>query len=147
MAFSSKLQFGDKNSDHVYNVADCHLHFMRHYNHFRPDTDARCEKVEVVVEAPGKNDLRLQEWFINNEPQNGRVIFDIPSKTAEASSEKTVEFEGAYCYSLEEVYHINIQRRRFFRLAIVADKITVNQTEFKVDSGEGKMSHHTALHI
>ena len=38
MAFSSKLQFGDKNSDHVYNVADCHLHFMRHYNHFRPDT-------------------------------------------------------------------------------------------------------------
>jgi hypothetical protein len=131
MAFSSKLQFGDKNSDHVYNVADCHLHFMRHYNHFRPDTDARCEKVEVVVEAPGKNDLRLQEWFINNEPQNGRVIFDIPSKTAEASSEKTVEFEGAYCYSLEEVYHINIQRRRFFRLAIVADKITVNQTEFK----------------
>ena len=97
MAFSSKLQFGDKNSDHVYNVADCHLHFMRHYNHFRPDTDARCEKVEVVVEAPGKNDLRLQEWFINNEPQNGRVIFDIPSKTAEASSEKTVEFEGAYC--------------------------------------------------
>jgi hypothetical protein len=131
MAFSSKLQFGDKNSDHVYNVADCHLHFMRHYNHFRPDTDARCEKVEVVVEAPGKNDLRLQEWFINNEPQNGRVIFDIPSKTAEASSEKTIEFEGAYCYSLEEVYHINIQRRRFFRLAIVADKITVNQTEFK----------------
>jgi hypothetical protein len=130
MAFSSKLQFGDKNSDHVYNVADCHLHFMRHYNHFRPDTDARCEKVEVVVEAPGKNDLRLQEWFINNEPQNGRVIFDIPSKTAEASSEKTIEFEGAYCYSLEEVYHINIQRRRFFRLAIVADKITVNQTEF-----------------
>ena len=131
MAFSSKLQFGDKNSDHVYNVADCHLHFMRHYNHVRPDTDARCEKVEVVVEAPGKNDLRLQEWFINNEPQNGRVIFDIPSKTAEASSEKTVEFEGAYCYSLEEVYHINIQRRRFFRLAIVADKITINQTEFK----------------
>ena len=131
MAFSSKLQFGDKNSDHVYNVADCHLHFMRHYNHFRPDTDARCEKVEVVVEAPGKNDLRLQEWFFNNEPQNGRVIFDIPSKTAETSSEKTVEFEGAYCYSLEEVYHINIQRRRFFRLAIVADKITVNQTEFK----------------
>ena len=131
MAFSSKLQFGDKNSDHVYNVADCHLHFMRHYNHFRPDTDARCEKVEVVVEAPGKNDLRLQESFINNEPQNGRVIFDIPSKTAETSSEKTVEFEGAYCYSLEEVYHINIQRRRFFRLAIVADKITINQTEFK----------------
>ena len=131
MAFSSKLQFGDKNSDRVYNVADCHLHFMRHYNHFRPDTDARCEKVEVVVEAPGKNDLRLQEWFINNEPQNGRVIFDIPSKTAETSSEKTVEFEGAYCYSLEEVYHINIQRRRFFRLAIVADKITINQTEFK----------------
>jgi hypothetical protein len=104
---------------------------MRHYNHFRPDTDARCEKVEVVVEAPGKSDLQLQEWFINNEPQNGRVIFDIPSKTAETSSEKTIEFECAYCYSLEEVYHINIQRRRFFRLAIVADKITVNQTEFK----------------
>ena len=60
MAISSKLQFGQKDVQDKwqlskeYNVVDCHLHFMRHYNHFRPDTDARCEKVEVVVEAPGK---------------------------------------------------------------------------------------------
>jgi hypothetical protein len=104
---------------------------MRHYNHFRPDTDARCEKVEVVVEAPGKDDLNLQEWYLNNEAQNGRVIFDLQSKTSSDTLQKLVEFEGARCYSFEEEYHINIQRRRYYRLSIVAEKITINDTAFK----------------
>ena len=136
MAILSHLQFGDNSAEpfkatNDYNVVDCHLHFMRHYNHFRPDTDARCEKVEVVVEAPGKDDLNLQEWYLNNEAQNGRVVFDLQSKTSSDTTQKLVEFEGARCYSFEEEYHINIQRRRYYRLSIVAEKITVNEIAFK----------------
>ena len=134
MAFLSHLQFGDNSTgiySRVYTLVDCHLHFMRHYNHFRPDTDARCEKVEVVVEAPGKDDLNLQEWYLNNEAQNGRVIFDLQSKTSSDTLQKLVEFEGARCYSFEEEDHINIQRRRYYRLSIVAEKITINDTAFK----------------
>ena len=134
MAFLSHLQFGDNSTgiySRVYTLVDCHLHFMRHYNHFRPDTDARCEKVEVVVEAPGKDDLNLQEWYLNNEAQSGRVIFDLQSKTSSDTLQKLVEFEGARCYSFEEEYHINIQRKRYYRLSIVAENITVNDTSFK----------------
>ena len=134
MAFLSHLQFGDNSTgiySRVYTLVDCHLHFMRHYNHFRPDTDARCEKVEVVVEAPGKDDLNLQEWYLNNETQSGRVIFDLQSKTSSDTLQKLVEFEGARCYSFEEEYHINIQRKRYYRLSIVAENITVNDTSFK----------------
>ena len=138
MAISSKIQFGVKDTtngkwqvSNEYNVVDCHLHFMRHYNHFRPDTDARCEKVEMVVEAPGKNDLTLVDWYINNEAFDGRIIFDLPSKTSESSMEKLVVFMGARCYSFEEQYHINIQRRRYYRLSIVAEEITVNDIAFK----------------
>ena len=84
MAISSLLQFGQKDADDKwqlskqYNVVDCHLHFMRHYNHFRPDTDARCEKVEVVVEAPGKDDLTLVGWYVNNEVAKIRRVFGCP---------------------------------------------------------------------
>ena len=88
MAFLSHLQFGDNSTgiySRVYTLVDCHLHFMRHYNHFRPDTDARCEKVEVVVEAPGKDDLTLVGWYVNNEVYDGRILFDLPSKTSESS--------------------------------------------------------------
>ena len=134
MAFLSHIQFGDNSTGNYsrgYAVVDCHLHFMRHYNHFRPDTDARCEKVEVVVEAPGKDDLNLQEWYLNNEAQNGRIVFDLQSKTSSDTTQKLVEFEGARCYSFEEEYHINIQRRRYYRLSIVAEKITVNEIAFK----------------
>ena len=137
MAISSLLQFGEKNAEDKwqiskqYNVADCHLHFMRHYNHFRPDTDARCEKVEVVVEAPGKDDLTLVGWYVNNEVYDGRILFDLPSKTSESSMQKLVVFMGARCFSLEEEYHINIQRKRYYRLSIVAENITVNDTSFK----------------
>ena len=137
MAISSLLQFGQKDADDKwqlskqYNVVDCHLHFMRHYNHFRPDTDARCEKVEVVVEAPGKDDLTLVGWYVNNEVYDGRILFDLPSKTSESSMQKLVVFMGARCFSLEEEYHINIQRKRYYRLSIVAENITVNDTSFK----------------
>ena len=130
----ARLQFGDNMAglySKEYLVMDCHLHFTRHHNHFRPDTDARCEKVEVVVEAPGKDDLNLQEWYLNNEAQNGRVVFDLQSKKSSDTTQKLVEFEGAHCYSFEEEYHINIQRRRYYRLSIVAEKITINEIAFK----------------
>lgn len=134
MAFLSHIQFGD-NSTGLYSknflVVDCHLHFTRHHNHFKPDTDARCEKVELVVVAPGKDDLNLQEWYLENESLSGRVIFDLQSQLSGETMVKLVEFEEAHCYSFEEEYHIDTQRRRHFRLSFVAEKISVNQIEFK----------------
>ena len=133
MALLAHLQLGDNMARHYfkeYLVADCHLHFTRHHNHFKPDTDAKCVKVELVVEAPGKEDLNLYEWYVNDETLSGRVVFDLLPMPDDSSMVKYVEFEEARCYSIEEEYHVDSQRRRLIRLSLTAEKMTVNDIEF-----------------
>lgn len=132
MALMARLQFGDNMAglySKEYLVMDCHLHFSRHHNHFRPDTDARCEKVELVVVAPGREDLNLYEWYINNGTMSGRVVFDLQSLTSN-SVEKIIQFEDAYCCSIEEEYQIDTQKRRCLKLLIMADELVINDTAF-----------------
>ena len=77
MALIARLQFGNNDSkvySSEYLVADCHCHFSRHHNQFRPDADARCERVEIVVVAPGKENLNLYDWYISGDPISGRVL-------------------------------------------------------------------------
>ena len=134
MALMARLQFGDNSAglySKEYLVMDCHLHFSRHHNHFRPDTDARCEKVELVVVAPGKEDLNLYEWYIQNDTMSGRIVFDLQNLTHDNSNEKAILFEDAYCYAIEEEYHIDVQKRRCLRLSLVAENLTINDTAFK----------------
>ena len=134
MALIARLQFGDNRANlysKEYLVMDCHLHFTRHHNHFRPDTDARCEKVEVVVVAPGREDLNLYEWYIQKGSQSGRLVFDLQSITGGDTEIKFLEFEDAYCYSIAEEYQIDAQKRRCIKLSFVAENILINDTEFK----------------
>ena len=100
MALTARLQLGDNLAglySKEYLVADCHLHFKRHHNHFKPDTDARCETMELVVVAPGREDLNLYEWYINNDTLCGRVVIDLQTMSENDSVMKFVEFEDAYC--------------------------------------------------
>lgn len=134
MALMACLQFGDNMTGHYskeYLVMDCHLHFSRHHNHFRPDTDARCEQVELVVVAPGKEDLNLYEWYIQNGTMSGRIVFDLQTVTSNNAIEKVILFEDAYCYAIEEEYHIDVQKRRCLRLSLVADRVEINDTAFE----------------
>lgn len=133
MALTARLQFGDNMVglySKEYLVSDCHLHFTRHHNHFKPDTDARCETMELVVVAPGKEDLNLYEWYINNDTLSGRVVIDLQTMSEPDSVMKLLEFEDAHCYSIQEEYQIDTQRRRCLRLSFVAERITVNEIEF-----------------
>lgn len=132
MAFLARLQLGDNDSglySKEYLVADCRLHTTRHHNHFAPDTDARCERVEMVVIAPGRKDLTLYEWYIDQTTLSGRIVFDLQSETGEQVS-KYVEFTDAHCYSISEDFHIDQMKRRRIRFAFVSEKIIVNDTEF-----------------
>ena len=133
MALMARLQFGDNTEGKYsveYLVMDCHIQCSRHHDHFRPDTDARCEKVELVVVAPGREDLNLYEWYIQNSTMSGRIVFDLQSLTADAV-EKVILFEEAYCYAIEEEYHIDAQKRRSLRLLLVAEKLIINDTTFQ----------------
>ena len=132
MALMARLQFGDNMAglySKEYPVMDCHLHFSRHHNHFRPDTDARCEQVELVVVAPGREDLNLYEWYINNDTMSGRIVYDLQSLTS-AAEEKVIQFEDAYCCSIEEEYQIDAQKRRCLRLSLMAECLVINDMSF-----------------
>ena len=62
MALTATLEFGDNNIGRYpkrYLVSDYHLVFDRSFNTFAPEATARCERLEVVVVAPGRNDLSL----------------------------------------------------------------------------------------
>ena len=133
MALMARLQFGDNRANlysKEYLVMDCHLHFSRHHNHFRPDTDARCETVELVVVAPGWEDLNLYEWYIQNSTMSGRIVLDLQSLNGD-SVEKVILFEDAYCYAIEEEYHIDALKRRCLRLSLMAEKLIINDTTFQ----------------
>ena len=132
MAFLARLQLGDNDSglySKEYLVADCRLHVTRHHNHFAPDSDARCERVEMVVVAPGREDLTLYEWYIDQTALSGRIVFDLQQESGEQIS-KYVAFSNAYCYSISEDYHIDEMKRRCIRFAFVSEQIIVNDTEF-----------------
>ena len=134
MALTARLQFGDNESKAYpkeYLVADCHCHFVRHHNQFHPDADARCERVEVIVVAPGKENLNLFDWYISGNPLSGRLLFDLSSMHGgEFTSAKELLFEDAYCFSLAEDYHVDTSNRRCLKLSFMAEKMIVNDVEY-----------------
>ena len=104
---------------------------MRHHNQFHPDADARCERVEVIVVAPGKENLNLFDWYISGNSISGRLLFDLSSMHGgEFTTSKELLFEDAYCFSLAEDYHVDSSNRRYLKLSFMAEKIIVNDVEY-----------------
>ena len=134
MALSAVLEFGDnsiKRYSKQYLLSDCRLVFDRPYNAFSPERLARCERMEVVIIAPGKSDLSLFQWFTNQEGKEGRIAISLIGESMQNSAEpQEVYFENAHCLSLAEIYDIDSQRRRLIKLAIIADTIHIEDVEF-----------------
>ena len=123
MALIAALEFGDNNIRRYtkqYLLADCRFVFDRPYNAFSPERPARCERLEVVVIAPGKRDLGLFQWFSNQE-----ILMQ------NQADPQVIYFENAKCLSLSEMYDIDNSSRRLVKLAIVADSIEIEDVEFK----------------
>ena len=136
MALTAVLEFGDnsiKRYSKQYLVSDCRLVFNRSYNSFCPAGAARCERLEVVVVAPGKNDLGLFEWFSNQGTMSGRLVISLANEAKLNDSDAQIlYFEDAQCFSFSECYDINVSRRRLLKLAISAetmeiDGVTINR--------------------
>jgi hypothetical protein len=134
MALTAVLEFGDNNIKRYskqYLMSDCRFVFDRPYNEFRPEGAARCERLEVVVVAPGKTDLSLFEWFYSQGVQNGRIVISLAvEKKFDENDTQTIYFEDAKCFSLSEIYDIDSSRRRLLKIAIGAEKMTIDDTTF-----------------
>lgn len=130
MALTAVLEFGDNNikrySKH-YLVSDCRFLFQRPDNGYSPEGSVRCERVEVTVVAPGKEDLGLVEWFSTQDVQNGRIVISLSNDLKDNDSDTQIlYFEEAKCFSLSEYYDINVSRRRILKLAISAETMEID---------------------
>ena len=134
MALSATLQFGDNDAGlytKSYLVVDCHCTFRRPHNDLRPDGEACCDKVEVSVVAPGREDLTLNNWVIDEDGLSGRIVFDLSSiASGSANPTKTLFFEDARCFVLEECYDKDTRFRRLLKLTFEADSITMDDVDF-----------------
>lgn len=130
MALTAVLEFGDnsiKRYSKRYLVTDCRLLFARPFNGFSPEGSARCERVEVKVIAPGKDDHSLIEWFSSQTVQNGRLVISLTNEGGQSDADTQVlYFEDAVCFSLSEFYDINSSRRRLLKLAISAQTLEID---------------------
>ena len=134
MALTAVLEFGDnsiKRYSKQYMVADCRLVFNRPYNAFCPQGVARCERLELSVIAPGKEDLGMFEWFTRQNLQDGRLIITMSGGVQETLDTQILYFEDAKCFSLSEYYDINLSRRRLRKLAVGAEKIEIDDVTFE----------------
>lgn len=130
MALTAVLEFGDNNikrySKH-YLVSDCRFLFQRPDNGYSPEGSVRCERVEVTVVAPGKEDLGLVEWFSTQDVQNGRIVISLSNDLKDNDSDTQIlYFEEAKCFSLSEYYDIKVSRRRILKLAISAETMEID---------------------
>lgn len=135
MKVQAKLEIGNnyaKMFSRNYNVVNLFCHYSRQANSTRPDTDARCECIDITLVAPTMDDLSLYSWYISGESLCGRVKFDLNGELgAIISDEGDLVFEDAYCFAIEEDYDIDRPMRRTVKLSIVAEKLTFEGATFE----------------
>ena len=134
MALTAVLEFGDNNIRRYskqFMVADCRFVFDRSYNDFCPEGDTRCERMELFVVAPGKEDLMLFEWFANQSVLDGRVVISLGAANDSSLDSQEIVFEEAVCFALSEMYDIESSKRRLLKLSILANKICIDDVCFE----------------
>ena len=134
MALTAVLEFGDNNIRRYskqFMVADCRFVFDRSYNDFCPEGDTRCERMDLFVVAPGKDDLTLFEWFADQSVLDGRVTISLGATSDNSLDSQEIVFEEAVCFALSEMYDIESSMRRLLKLSILASKICIDDVCFE----------------
>ena len=114
-----------------YQLADFKCHVTRSHNEARPDGSARCERMELTVVVPGREDLNLYEWYVDQSVLSGRILVALPAPAPNQEAEwKEILFEDGVCFSFSEEYHIDVRLRRMLTLSIVAEDVIVDEITF-----------------
>ena len=134
MALIASLQLGDNDhklytKEYLLNQVKCH--FVRSHNRYHADSKPRCERLELTVIAPGKEDLTLVDWYIHQSPMSGRVVVSLSNEAKlMVGDSKEIYFDDGICFRLAESYDIEAGRRTM-TLSIATDTITIDNVEFK----------------
>ncbi len=137
MALLANLQIGDNDSKRYaqnYLVTEVHSHVFRRHNKYLPDSGSHCERLEITVVTPGKQDMTLIEWYTRQTSLSGRIVVEL-SGNGQGNTEQTHEilFNNAFCFRLSEAYHIDQSRRRMLSLAFEAEEMIIDGITFKCE--------------
>ena len=106
-------------------------HVIRPHNRFYADSESKCERLELTVIAPGKEDLTLLEWYITQAPMSGRVVVSLSNDAKLGVGDtKEILFEDGICFRLAENYDIDAGRRTMI-LSVAPASLTIDNVEFK----------------
>lgn len=134
MAFSAVLEIGDNDAKRYHKqflLTDLRIVFNRSYTVI-PEGVARCERLELTVVAPGRKDLFLFEWFLRSHAITGRILISLTGDVNDMESKnQEIYFEDAQCFAMYENYDIATPHRRSMKLALVSDKIDIEDLTFK----------------
>lgn len=133
MSLLKKLQIGNNEIGKYtqdYLLMDYQCHTCRQHNDLRPEADKFCERIDMTVVAPGRENVQLYQWFISQETESGRILIELPPNAKNDDEKKEVFFENAVIYSLEEEFHFNTDRVRKLKLSIVAEQVTIDGVTF-----------------
>lgn len=133
MSLLKKLQIGNNEIGKYtseYLLMDYKCHTCRHCSELRPDADKFCERIDMTIVAPGREDASLYQWFISQAPESGRILIELPPNAKQEGEKKEVLIENAVVYSLEEEFHFNTDRVRKLKLSIVAEKVIIDGVTF-----------------
>ena len=129
MSLLKKLQIGNNEIGKYTNdylLMDYKCHTCRHCNELRPDADKFCERIDMTIVAPGREDISLYQWFISQDAESGRIHIELPPSASQKGETKDILFENAMNYSIEEEFHFNTDKVRKLRLSIVAEQETID---------------------
>lgn len=127
------LQFGNNEIgkySRQYLVKEVKCHYFREYNEYRPVADAFCESIEIDVFIPGKQDVSLYDWFIDDNSLSGRILIEQNDPLTEENKNFTeIKFENGVCFEMAEKYEID-STRRLLNIKFISTSVSVDGIDF-----------------
>ena len=94
--------------------------------------DALFADHEVYIVAPDKDNLELQEWYIERSALSGKIVIDLSNQAAKYDqTERTIQFENAQCVAIAEHYEIDAPYRHLFEFEFMAEALEIDENTFQ----------------
>jgi hypothetical protein len=106
-----------------YIILECEYEFTQAVDHTgRPTDRTRGGLINVVIAAPGNDNLVLHEWMRDKDAvKDGTINLTINSDNVDKP--KTIQFKDAYCVRLYEYFNSNNSVQMYLKLSIMAGTV------------------------
>lgn len=106
-----------------YIILECEYEFTQAVDHTgRPTDRTRGGLINIVIAAPGNDNLVLHEWMRDKDAvKDGTINLTINSDNVDKP--KTIQFKDAYCVRLYEYFNSNNSVQMYLKLSIMAGTV------------------------